>query len=273
VLDPESPAVLADPNQLEQVLLNLAVNARDAMPAGGTLKVETGTVLLDDAYARLHADVKPGRYVRLVVSDTGCGMREDVRERAFEPFFTTKPKGTGTGLGLATTYGIVKQNGGHIEIYSELDVGTVVKVYLPATRGAATGPPSAEAVTAPAGRGERILVVEDEEGVRKITERILRGHGYEVVAASGPGPALGLAASAAIDLVLTDVVMPGMSGAMLVERLREAEPRLLAIFMSGYTDRPGALPRDAAFLSKPFSRQDLLGRVAEALESRAPDGA
>jgi PAS domain S-box-containing protein len=269
-LDPRTPSVQADPNHLEQVLLNLAVNARDAMPGGGTLRVETSTVTLDEPYSRLHADVKPGRYVRLAVSDTGCGMPEEVRERAFEPFFTTKPKGTGTGLGLATTYGIVKQNGGHIEIYSEVGEGTVLKVYLPAVEGDALEQPMDEPVTVRGGNGERILVVEDEEGVRRVTERILCAHGYEVTAASGPEAALSLVETADVDLVLTDVVMPGMSGAMLVERLREEEPRLPAIFMSGYTDRPGALPPDAAFLSKPFSRQELLDRVADALEAPTP---
>jgi two-component system cell cycle sensor histidine kinase/response regulator CckA len=277
VLDATAPVVLADPNHLEQVLLNLAVNARDAMPDGGRLRVDTSAVVLDEDYARLHADVKPGRYVRLAVTDTGRGMAEAVRERAFEPFYTTKPKGTGTGLGLATTYGIVKQNGGHIDIYSELGAGTVVKVYLPSSAGEAADRAQAEPLTARRGNGERILVVEDEEGVRRITARILREHGYDVVAASGPELALDLAASTAVDLVLTDVVMPGMSGTLLVDRLREQEPRLPAIFMSGHTDRPGALPADAAFLGKPFSRQGLLEKVALALDdpaaaSLAPDG-
>jgi two-component system, cell cycle sensor histidine kinase and response regulator CckA len=265
-LDACCPSVYADPNHLEQVLLNLAVNARDAMPEGGTLRVQTSTVEIDEDYARLHADLEPGRYVRLAVSDTGTGMPEHVRQRAFEPFFTTKPKGTGTGLGLATTYGIVKQNGGHIEIYSEPDEGTVMKVYLPASAGEAEERPLHKPPTARRGRGERVLVVEDEEGVRRLTERILREHGYEVMAAAGADEAIDLAESTAIDLVLTDVVMPGMSGGSLLGRLREHRRRLPAIFMSGYTDRPGALPADAAFLSKPFSRQHLLESVARALE-------
>jgi two-component system, cell cycle sensor histidine kinase and response regulator CckA len=265
-LDPALPFVRADPNQLEQVLLNLAVNARDAMPEGGTLCVETATVELDAEYARLHLGVQPGTYVRLAVSDTGRGMTPEVRERAFEPFFTTKPKGAGTGLGLATTYGIVKQNGGHVEIYSEPGAGTVMKVYLPAAPSRETqGHGGDEPAVMPSGAGELILVVEDEEGVRRVTERILRAGGYEVLAASGPQEALELAAGAQVDLVLTDVVMPVMSGAALVERLRQDAERLPAIFMSGYTDRPGALPSDAAFLSKPFSRQSLLEQVARAL--------
>jgi PAS domain S-box-containing protein len=266
VLDPTAPSVLADPNHLEQVLLNLAVNARDAMPDGGTLRIETSTVTIDEEYARVHADVQAGEYVRLAVSDTGRGMPEEVRERAFEPFFTTKPKGTGTGLGLATTYGIVKQIGGHIEIYSEVATGTAVKVYLPIAAGQATERPRDEPVAVRPGGGERILVVEDEEAVRRIAERILGGHGYEVISAARPEQALEQAAN--VDLVLTDIVMPGMSGVTLVERLREDVERLPAIFMSGYTDRPGALPRDAAFLSKPFSRHELLEQVARALDLR-----
>jgi two-component system, cell cycle sensor histidine kinase and response regulator CckA len=266
-LDPAVPFVRADPNHLEQVLLNLAVNARDAMPDGGTLRVETTTIELDAEYARLHPGVAPGTYVQLAVCDTGRGMTEEVRERAFEPFFTTKPKGTGTGLGLATTYGIVKQNGGHVEIYSEPGVGTVMKVYLPPAPSGETQERGAdEPATIPPGAGERILVVEDEEGVRRVTERILRAGGYEVLAASGPHEAIELAEGAQVDLVLTDVVMPVMSGAALVERLREDARRLPAIFMSGYTDRPGALPPDAAFIGKPFSRQALLEQIARALE-------
>jgi CheY-like chemotaxis protein len=191
-----------------------------------------------------------------------------VRQRVFEPFFTTKPKGSGTGLGLAVTYGIVKQNGGHVDVYSEVGSGTVVKVYLPAVDGAASDRSEDEPDTARAGHGERVLLVEDEEGVRRITERILRGHGYEVVSAASPEQALELAATGDVDVVLTDVVMPGMSGAVLVARLREDVLQLPAVFMSGYTDRPGALPADAAFLSKPFSRQQLLEQMARALERR-----
>jgi PAS domain S-box-containing protein len=267
-LDASAPIVHADPSHVEQVLLNLAVNARDAMPEGGILRVATSTVELDETTARLH-DVQPGRFVLLAVSDTGCGMAEEVRERAFEPFYTTKPKGTGTGLGLATTYAVVRQNGGHIEIESAPGAGTVMRVYLPASAGAATVRGTDESPAPRRGRGEHILVVEDEEGVRRVTERILRGHGYEVTAAACPESALAVADELDVQLVVTDVVMPVMSGALLVARLRERRPQLPAMFMSGHTDRPGALPGDALFLSKPFSREQLLENVAHALDQPA----
>jgi two-component system cell cycle sensor histidine kinase/response regulator CckA len=209
--------------------------------------------------------VPAGSYARLAVSDTGVGMTEAVREKAFEPFFTTKPKGMGTGLGLATTYGIVKENGGHVEIDSEHGSGTTLTVLLPATAGAATALAGTAAAPAASGDGERILIVEDEEGVRRVADRILSGHGYETVCAAGPDEALRVCKQTAVDLVLTDVVMPHMSGAMLVAKLREDVPNLPAIFMSGYTDRPGALPPEARFIGKPFSRHDLLELVARTL--------
>ncbi|MEA2478415.1 MAG: hypothetical protein QOJ07_337 [Thermoleophilaceae bacterium] len=265
-LDPDLPAVRVDPTQIEQVVVNLAVNGRDAMPGGGTLRIETSAVTIDDVYASRHADVSPGRYVRLAVTDDGHGMSSAVRQKAFEPFFTTKPPGAGTGLGLATTYGIVKQSGGHVEIYSEEGSGTVVKVYLPAAETGAGGREPAEPQETAAGGGERILLVEDEEGVRRLTERILTTHGYAVVSAEDVGDAVGLAAD--VDLVLTDVVMPGMSGAALVARLREDAPHLPAIFMSGYIERPDALPTDAPFIGKPFSRHALLDLVAATLRHR-----
>jgi CheY-like chemotaxis protein len=263
--------VEADPSHLEQVVLNLVVNARDAMPEGGTLRLETSTVELDDAYERQHPGMKSGRHVLLAVSDTGTGMSRDVQAKAFEPFFTTKSKGMGTGLGLATTFGIVKQNGGHITLYSEEGTGTVVRVFLPVAADQSATPTEAERSSPRVAAGERILVVEDEEGVRRVAARILTGHGYEAVCACGPDEALELCERMAVDLVLTDVVMPQMSGAMLVARMREDVPGLPAIFMSGYTDRPGALPPDAEFLGKPFSRHDLLALVARTLgKNREP---
>jgi PAS domain S-box-containing protein len=268
-LDESALVVHVDPSQLERVIVNLAVNGRDAMPEGGTLRVETSRVALEGASVRRHPGVVPGPYVRLAISDSGHGMTEEVRERVFEPFFTTKPQGMGTGLGLAVTYGIVKQHGGHVEISSQPGAGTVVEVYLPASGSDADVASHDQRPAARRGEGQRILVVEDEDGVRRITERILAGHGYDVLAVPGPGQALHLAAAEPVDLVLTDVVMPVMSGAALVARLRGQRPGLPAIFMSGYTDRPGVLPADALFLAKPFSRQQMLECVALALDDQA----
>ncbi|MEA2457837.1 MAG: hypothetical protein QOC95_809 [Thermoleophilaceae bacterium] len=256
-LPPDLPEAHADPDLLEQVLLNLAMNARDAMSDGGVLRVRTRVEAIDEIRAREQADVAAGSYLRLELIDDGTGMPELVRRRAFEPFFTTKPKGAGTGLGLATTYGIVKQMGGFVEIDSEVGHGTVMKVYLPVA-GHVAEEPAATAV----GGDERILLVEDEEGVRRITARILTESGYTVLSAAHPREALAILGEGPVDLVLTDVVMPGMSGGMLVARMREDTPRLRAVFMSGYTDRPDALPRDAEFIAKPFTRQALLERVA-----------
>jgi two-component system, cell cycle sensor histidine kinase and response regulator CckA len=244
------PAVTADPSHLEQVLLNLVVNARDAMPAGGVLRIETSVA---------------GGDALLSVSDTGTGMTPEVLARAFEPFFTTKPKGTGTGLGLATTYGIVKQNGGQLEFDSEVGRGTVARVLLPRATSAACAHPEEEHAAVQPGRGERILVIEDDAAVRRITERILTASGYDVIAAPDGVAALGLPGLADVDLVVTDVVMPGMPGPQLVDELRRRRPGLPAIFMSGYTDRPGALPAGATFVSKPFARQALLESVATEL--------
>ena len=262
-LDPTDPLALADPRQVENVLLNLALNARDAMADGGTLTIESSTVTLDEDYTRLRAGVAPGRYVRIAVRDTGTGMTTAVRARAFDPFFTTKPKGRGTGLGLATTYGIVKQAGGHVEIESGLEAGTAVNVYLPLTGGVPAGSPAEEPTVPAAATGERILVVEDESGVRRVIQRILLSHGYDVVCAATCEEALERVEG--VDLVLTDVVLPGVSGSALVNRLREARPDLPIVFMSGYKDPADALPPHSAFLAKPFSREALLGKVAQAL--------
>jgi two-component system cell cycle sensor histidine kinase/response regulator CckA len=264
-LDPANPLALADSRQVEQVLVNLAVNARDAMNGGGTLTIESSTVTLHEEFARMRADVAPGRYVRIAVHDTGAGMPEGVRARAFDPFFTTKPNGLGTGLGLATTYGIVKEAGGHVEIESREHAGTTVTVYLPLTDGVPSSrpPEPPEPPEIPPGDGGRILVVEDEAAVRRVASRILAGHGYEVVSAATPAEALQHAA--AVDLVLSDVVLPGMSGGGLVTRLRETRPDLPVVFMSGYIDPSDTLPPHAAFLGKPFTRADLLEQVARAL--------
>jgi PAS domain S-box-containing protein len=253
--------VRVDPNQLEHGLLNLAVNARDAMPDGGTLRVSTRAVDLPGEPA---TGVPAGPHIEIAVSDTGVGMSEDVRARAVDPFFTTKPLASGTGLGLATTYGIVRESGGHLLIESSEGAGTVVRVLLPpAAEGAVPQAPEEEAA-APPGRGGCVLVVEDEESLLRAAVRILSSGGYEVIAASGGEEALELAPRA--DVVLTDVVMPGMSGTELAARLRETAPDLPVIFMSGYTNRPGRLPRNAAFVGKPFSKAAVLSAVAAAFE-------
>jgi PAS domain S-box-containing protein len=267
---PDLARVDADPGQLEQVLVNLAVNARDAMPSGGQLLIETANVELDDP----HADLPPGPYVRLVVSDTGIGMTPAVVARVFEPFFSTKPKGEGTGLGLATVYGIVTEAGGSVRIYSEPEIGTTVTVHLPAS--AAAPPPASSERPQPArprGRGETVLVVEDEESVRLLTERILTGAGYLVLAAPGGRVALESCTHAdqPIDLMLTDVVMPEMLGPDLVERATAIRPGLRVLYMSGYIHQAvaqlGKLDReDIVLLEKPFTADALLTRVRQALD-------
>jgi PAS domain S-box-containing protein len=271
ILDEDLRTIEADRGQIEQVLVNLAVNGRDAMPRGGKLIIETRNAVLGEDYVRAHAHLAAGDYVRLTVSDSGVGMDADVAQRAFEPFFTTKPKGEGTGLGLATVYGIVTDAGGHISLYSEPDIGTSVKIHLPPS-SAAVGLPPAPATATPVGRGETVLVVEDEADVRRMSERILTRAGYRVLAASDVDDALRLSTVADIDLMLTDVVMPGMSGPELVDRIRGARTDLKVIFMSGYSHRVLAhehLDHDirSAFIEKPFTREELQLAVRELLDA------
>ena len=270
-LDPRLGRVEADPGQLEQVIMNLAVNARDAMPQGGKLTIETANVELSEAYAAERADVDPGPYVLLAISDTGTGMDEQTKSRLFEPFFTTKEAGKGTGLGLATAYGIVKQSGGHIAVYSELGRGTTFKVYLPRIEAAVER--SSEIETGPLPRGsETVLLVEDEVGVRALVRTLLEAQGYAVLEASGAEEALEIAGSHArpIDLILTDVVMPGSSGPGLRGELERSRPGTRFLFMSGYTDdavvRHGALESGLAFLQKPFTPEALARKVREVLD-------
>ncbi|MDY0004553.1 MAG: response regulator [Polyangia bacterium] len=268
----ELGSVLADPAQLEQVLLNLAVNARDAMPQGGTLTIETRNVELDEAYASQHVTVAPGKFVLLSVSDSGCGMPPSTREHIFEPFFTTKSIDEGTGLGLSIVYGIVKQSGGDIWVYSEEGQGTTFKVYLPQVDA-----PTADTAPRPgcvmATGSETVVVVEDAEAVRSIVQRILRRAGYRVHAAANGGEALLLCEKLEgdVDLLLTDVVMPRMSGQELSERLKETCPRLKTLYMSGYTDNAmvhkQVLTRGALFIAKPFSAADLTRKVREVLDT------
>jgi CheY-like chemotaxis protein len=273
------PLVRADPASIEQIIANLAINARDAMPAGGRLTIETARVDLDQAYVDAHATVVPGSYVRLAVTDTGHGMDTATLARAFEPFFTTKPRGKGTGLGLSTVYGIVKQTGGYIWAYSELGLGTVFKIYLPLadrpTAAASQKETARPAVTAP----ETILVVEDEDAVRGLTCEVLRRRGYRVLEAAHGVDALKVVEghSAHIDLLLTDVVMPYMNGRDLAAQMATLRPATRVLFVSGYTDHVAArqeLAAGAPFLQKPFTPDVLARKVRGVLDggtTRSPD--
>jgi PAS domain S-box-containing protein len=268
---PEIGHVKADPGQIEQVILNLAINARDAMPDGGTLLLELKDVQLDESYARQHLEAAPGPQVMLAVSDSGGGMDPATAARVFEPFFTTKPKGQGTGLGLSTVHGIVKQSGGIIGVYSEPGRGTVFKIYLPrvdAPIDVTRASPAAETCDG----SETILLLEDEEAVRALAERVLEQHGYRVLAAATPGEALGLAAGYkdGLHLLLSDVVLPGMSGTALADKLLADHPGLCVLYMSGYTDdaivQNGMLGRDRPFIQKPFTPEALLRKVRGVLD-------
>ena len=274
-LAPALPQVMADAGQLEQVLVNLAVNARDAMPEGGHLLIDTKQVSLDEKFVRDHPDASPGPHVRLTVTDTGCGMDADTAVRAFEPFFSTKRKGEGTGLGLATVYGIVKGAGGQITIESEPGNGTAIKVHLPVSDEAAPEERADAFQGAPQGNGEHIIVVEDEDAVRTLAARILRRGGYEVTALSRGVEALELLADLDRDfeLLLSDVVMPEMRGVELVRRAREVRPGLLILMMSGYTtpitDDERSAIASAPMLEKPFTAPALLREVRALMDGDA----
>jgi two-component system, cell cycle sensor histidine kinase and response regulator CckA len=265
--------VKADPGQVQQIIMNLIVNARDAMPRGGIATIETGNVKLDESYALGRATVQPGEYVMLAISDTGEGMDDHTLARIFEPFFTTKEAGKGTGLGLSTVYGIVKQSGGYISAYSELGAGTVFKVYLPRISGnqiALKAPPTKTDV-----RGtETILLVEDETVVRRMARIILESAGYRVMEATGAAEALAVFENHGdeIQLLVTDVIMPDMSGRVLAEKIRLAHPDLPVLYMSGYTDdaivRHGLLSDGLKFLQKPFTSEALKLKVRDVLEAR-----
>ncbi len=273
-LTPTVSHIRADPGQLEQVILNLAVNARDAMPAGGRLTLETAEVELDDPYTASHPTVTPGRYVMIAVSDTGTGMDAATQARIFEPFFTTKEKGQGTGLGLATVYGIVKQSAGYIWVYSEPNRGSTFKVYLPSVAGTEEAAVMSIPEMQPARGLETILFVEDEPALRTAGAQILGRYGYTVIVAGSGDEALALwhQQATVIDLIATDIVMPGITGPETVERLRAVHPSVKVLFMSGYTDATvlehGVSIMGAAFLQKPYSAATLTQKVREVLDGR-----
>jgi two-component system, cell cycle sensor histidine kinase and response regulator CckA len=274
---PNLARITADCGQVEQIVVNLAVNARDAMPKGGTLTIETANVNLDEHYAKTHAGVTPGAYVVLTVTDTGTGMTPQVQARLFEPFFTTKGPGKGTGLGMATIYGIVRRSGGSVGVYSEVGQGTALKVYFPQA-DATDVVVEMSAPLAPAHVGtQTVLVVEDDESLRELSKRLLQRHGYTVLTAKDSVEALRLFGdNPSIDVLLTDVVMPGASGPELTRQLIEQRPALRVIFMSGYTEEAmvqhEVLKPGIAFLNKPFTFEALGDKIREVLEGRAtPD--
>ena len=272
-LHPDLSRIMADPSLIDQIIMNLAINSRDAMPYGGKLTIETANVFLDESYARCHIGAETGHYVLLAVSDSGCGMDQETVSRIFEPFFTTKDEGKGTGLGLATVYGNVKQSGGLIRVYSEPGQGTTFKIYLPrAEEDAETNNPDIVTAEALPKGTETILLVEDDENVRQIARSILVACGYTVLESEGGEEALGLCKihGDSIDLLITDVVMPGMNGRKLAQRAEEFCPSAKVLYMSGYTDNAivhhGVLDEGIAFLQKPFTLKSLSLKVREVLD-------
>jgi two-component system cell cycle sensor histidine kinase/response regulator CckA len=274
--DAKIGSIEADPSQLEQVVVNLAANARDAMPKGGKLTIATANVDLDEAYADRRVMVRPGHYVQLTVSDTGCGMDRETQSYIFEPFFTTKEQGKGTGLGLATVYGIVKQSGGYIWVYSEPGQGTTFKIYLPMVAAAAESPRYVERSEELARGSETILVVEDDASLRQVTCEFLQSSGYTVIPAESPVEALRLAEShnGPIDFLLTDVIMPRMNGRELATRLIQARPGMKVLYVSGYANGiirdavNGPLEEGLAFLQKPYTRSVVTRKIREILDSQ-----
>jgi PAS domain S-box-containing protein len=267
-------SIKADPGQIEQALMNLVVNARDAMPTGGKIIIETGLAELDEDYVALHRASHAGQYVVLAVSDTGCGMDEAIQSQIFEPFFTTKGVGHGTGLGLSTVYGIVKQSEGNILVYSEPGKGTTFKIYFPRVNEKAEALMLSNDEVEPRGRSETILVVEDDETLRELTVKLLRDGGYRVIQSKDGEDALRIMATseAGIDLLLTDVIMPERSGPELVRELEKGHPNTRFVFMSGYSDdmvkRHGLLMQEDHFLEKPFTKRSLLVKVHSALHGK-----
>jgi two-component system, cell cycle sensor histidine kinase and response regulator CckA len=274
-LCPDLGTIHADPSQLEQVLMNLAINARDAMPKGGKISIATANVEIDEVHARLSPVAAPGQYVRLTVSDTGTGMDAETQSHIFEPFFSTKAPGRGTGLGLSTVFGIVKQSGGAIAVYSEPGHGTTFRVYFHRHDQAPLAlEPSADLPVR--GGTETILLVDDAAALRRLTRRLLQDCGYTVLESGDPADALRIAAEypGPLPLMITDVVMPGFSGSVLAEKLAATRPETKVLYASGYSDEaviPARMPgQDYAFLEKPFTREDLLRKVRELLDSPPP---
>ena len=274
VLAPSLYQAKVDPGQIEQVIMNLAVNARDAMPQGGNLTIETGNVDLDQNYAATHPEVKPGRYVMLAMTDTGSGMTPEVQAHIFEPFFTTKEPGKGTGLGLATVYGIVKQSGGSVYLYSEVGRGTTIKVYLPAVKNVVSTGKSLHGVKINATGTEMILLVEDEDAVRSMVHLVLQQLGYTILEARRGAEAIRLCEQheGKIHLLVTDVVMPEMGGRQLAEHVTQLRPGIKVLYLSGYTDdavvRHGVLQAEVAFLQKPFTMAALANKVRQVLDEK-----
>ena len=273
--------VEADPSQIEQVIMNLVVNARDSMPRGGLVVVETSNVDLDETFAKKHAPTRPGSYVMLAVSDTGSGMDEATRSRIFEPFFTTKQLGKGTGLGLATVYGIVKQSDGYIWVYSEPGLGSTFKIYLPRVEAELSEEKTGEPPLPLPSGSETVLLVEDDHTVRLLASEMLQMNGYTVLQARDGREALDLVRrhGRPIHLLLTDVVMPQMSGRQLAQGIADIHPDIRVLYMSGYTDgviaHHGVLDAGVAYLQKPFTADFLARKVREVLDARAgrrPDG-
>jgi CheY-like chemotaxis protein len=259
-----------DPAQIDQILANLVVNARDAIEGVGRVTIETGRASFDEEYCRTHEDFVPGRYALLAVSDDGCGMDEQTRRQVFDPFFTTKGVGEGTGLGLATVYGIVRQNGGFINVYSEPGEGTTFRIYLPVRRGESERvEPAAWQTRQVRGAGQTVLLVEDEPAILDLTRRMLLRMGYEVIPAATPGEALqrGREHAGTIHLLITDVVMPEMDGRALARQLLSLYPQMHRLFMSGYTANViahhGVLDEGVHFIQKPFSQSELAEKISD----------
>jgi CheY-like chemotaxis protein len=265
-------SVKIDPGQFQQILINLLVNARDAMPGGGKIVIETANVDLDEGYCAVHPYVKPGQFVMLAVSDTGHGMSEEVQAHIFEPFFTTKEKGCGTGLGLATTYGAVHQAGGSIEVYSEVGIGTTFKIYLPRVEEQVTKPVNDDLPTDLPGGTETVLIVEDEGILRNLCVQILEQLGYRVLQARNGAEAIAKAQGYGdrMDLLLTDVVMPGMNGSELATQLVLHNPEMKVLFTSGYTEdvisHHGVLAEGVSFIGKPYGSAALARKIREVLD-------